>query len=133
MSRVRSVIEKIVRLQDEILRRVDRVAYEELIEELSREPDRVGVLEIRSKDGVDRVAIALSGGRARIVDGASYDHKVSMDVDTFLDLVTGDLDLGEAWALGLVDVEGEDDTYHLVRWVKWFRVLREGLRGLTHG
>ena len=129
VSKVRSVIEKIIRLQDELARLVDRDLYEEFKEEVEREPERVGVLEIRDRSGSERVIIALQQGRARIVDNPDkIDHVVKMDLDTFVDLITGELDLGEAWALDLVEVEGEDSMLHLIRWVKWFRVMREALK-----
>lgn len=118
---MRNLINRLLRLQDLILER-----EEELRRELEEEEGSVGYLVIqREEDGAkEEVYLKLSGMRAEIVDPQPFRHKIEMDVDTFLDILGGEMTLGEAWARGLIDVEGEQATIHAMRWSKWFERLR---------
>jgi len=128
MEYVRNLINRLLRLQDLIIER-----EAELKKELEEEEGSVGCLVIwREEDGKkEEVYLRLTGMRAEITDPQPFRHKIEMNVDTFLDILGGEMTLGEAWARGLIDVEGEQATIHAMRWSKWFerlrrRIMRQG-------
>jgi len=121
MEYVRNLINRLLRLQNLIIER-----EAELKRELEEEEGSIGCLVIwREEDGrKEEVYLQLSRMRAEIVDPQPFRHKIEMSVDTFLDILGGEMTLGEAWARGLIDVEGEQAAVHAMRWSKWFERLK---------
>jgi hypothetical protein len=56
-------------------------------------------------------------------------HTISVDYDTLLALLAGDLDWGTAWAQGRVEFDGPDYVRHAMLWERGFRRLRRYLEG----
>jgi len=102
---------------------------------VANEDDLVGHLKIYCEDdeqGNDEIFLKITdNGVEEIQATKNIKHSIQMHVDTFLDILTGSLDFGDAWAKNLITVEGEKKTLHVARWIKWIRKMRNKVQILA--
>jgi len=87
---------------------------------------RVAHLLVFTKDGTYSKRLKLLPGfeLADAGDDPPY-HTISMNYDTFLALLAGDMDWGQALVQGWVAFDGPNYFYHAMLWEKGFKRYRK--------
>ncbi|MEM1820355.1 MAG: hypothetical protein QXU64_02055 [Thermofilaceae archaeon] len=121
MGYVKRIIDKIMSLQD-------KLDIPELREYRRAGEGRVGLLRVVGAGG-ESVLLKVENGRLVYARGDETPHHVfTCSVDTFLDLITGEMDLRDAITMGYFVIEsaatGEIDLVELERWARAFERLR---------
>ena len=95
--------------------------------------NRSGQLILVDEDG-DETAIwvGLENGNVSVRIGKyPATNTIKMDVDTFIDIVRGNLDFGTAFWHGLIQVESHDGhpwSYHVFLWAGFWDLVAQLLR-----
>ena len=125
MSEVEKLINGLLRLQDKLVRENDDPWIKERIDE---NVGNVAMLAIYDDEGITKVTLKLDSDMKIRKTNEEPKHVITMHVDTFLDLLSGNLDFRDAYLKGWLDFQGEDYHYHCLMWAKSFEGLRGKLR-----
>jgi len=117
-SFVKRLLDKLLALQEELR------THSDVRSRLIEGEGKAGLLEVYGPDG-GVYGFKVERGRIRPYEGGNYDTIISLSEDTFLDLLSGDLDLDDAWARGLVEFYGKN-------WMVDAQKFKEGFRQLRH-
>lgn len=121
---IKEVIEGLLRLQDKILAR----ERDWIVEEAKENVGNVAQIEIYNVFGTYAERLKLDNGYRIVKTTEPPKHVIRVHIDTFIDLLTGDLDFKDAYAKGLVDFKGENYHLHAIKWAKGFERIRKYLR-----
>jgi len=124
LDEIREVIDGLLRLQDMIISKERDWIESEAKEDIGN----VAQIEIYNVFGTYRERLKLADGYRIVKTTEKPKHVIRVHLDTFLDLLTGELDFGEAYAKGLVQFSGENYHIHAIKWAKGFERLRKYLR-----
>jgi len=123
--RVEEIVDGLLSLQDRLF------AKEEWLKEEAREGvGRVAQLLVYEAGGTYKKRLELKPNLRIVESERDPVHVVSCHVDTFLDLLNGDLSFGDAYTRGEVDFSGENYHKHAVKWARAFKRLRGYIAGL---
>ena len=125
--RIREIINGLLKLQDMVLGKnpVDSWVRQRALENVGN----VAMIQIIDEDGVVQEKLKLDEKTLKIVrTNERPKHVISMHIDVFLDLITGDLDFRDAYVNGLVDFRGSDYHAHAMLWAKAFERLRKYIK-----
>jgi len=122
MSDVEDIINGLLRLQDKILgdKPVDRWVKDRVVENIGN----VASLRVFDEEGETVVTLKLDKDLRIRKTNEKPKHVITMHIDTFLDLLGGDLDFRQAYVNGLIDFQGEDYHLHCLMWAKAFERIR---------
>ena len=122
MSDVEDIINGLLRLQDKILgdKPVDRWVKDRVVENIGN----VASLRVFDEEGETVVTLKLDRDLRIRKTNEKPKHVITMHIDTFIDLLTGDLDFRQAYVNGLVDFEGENYHVHAMMWARAFERIR---------
>ena len=123
-KRIREIINGLLKLQDMVLGKnpVDPWVKQRALENVGN----VAMIQIIDEDGVVQERLKLDKKTLKIVrTNERPKHVISMHIDVFLDLLSGDLDFRDAYVNGLVDFRGTDYHAHAMMWAKAFERLRK--------
>jgi len=122
MSDVEDIINGLLRLQDKILgdKPVDRWVKDRVVENIGN----VASLRVFDEEGETVVTLKLDRDLRIRKTNEKPKHVITMHIDTFLDLLGGDLDFRQAYVNGLIDFQGEDYHLHCLMWAKAFERIR---------
>ena len=122
MSDVEDIINGLLRLQDKILgdKPVDRWVKDRVVENIGN----VASLRVFDEEGETEVTLKLDRDLRIRKTKEKPKHVITMHIDTFIDLLSGDLDFRQAYVNGLVDFEGENYHLHCLMWARAFERIR---------
>ena len=122
MSDVEDIINGLLRLQDKILgdKPVDRWVKDRVVENVGN----VALLRVFDEEGETEVTLKLDRDLRIRKTKEKPKHVITMHIDTFIDLLSGDLDFRQAYVNGLVDFEGENYHLHCLMWARAFERIR---------
>lgn len=120
IEEVKEVIDGLIKLQDKILK-----SEPWLHEEVEENIGNVAQIEIYSLYGTYSERLKLENGMRIVKTTEEPIHVIRMHIDTFIDLLSGELDFGEAYAKGLVEFDGLDYHVHSLMWSRAFKRLRK--------
>jgi len=122
MSEVEEIINGLLRLQDKILgsKAIDKWIRDRAMENLGN----VASLRVFDEDNETNVTLKLDKDLRIHKTTERPKHVITMHIDVFIDLLSGDLDFREAYVNGLVDFEGENYHLHAMLWAKAFERIR---------
>jgi len=122
MSDVEDIINGLLRLQDKILgdKPVDRWVKDRVVENVGN----VASLRVFDEEGETEVTLKLDRDLRIRKTKEKPKHVITMHIDTFIDLLSGDLDFRQAYVNGLVDFEGENYHLHCLMWARAFERIR---------
>jgi len=125
MSDVEDIINGLLRLQDKILgdKPVDRWVKDRVVENVGN----VALLRVFDEEGETEVTLKLDRDLRIRKTKEKPKHVITMHIDAFIDLLSGDLDFRQAYVNGLIDFQGEDYHLHCLMWAKAFERIREWL------
>lgn len=124
LDEIKEVIEGLLRLQDKILAR----ERDWIVEEAKENVGNVAQIEIYNVFGTYAERLKLDNGYRIVKTTEPPKHVIRVHIDTFIDLLTGDLDFKDAYAKGLVEFKGENYHLHAIKWAKGFERIRKYLR-----
>jgi len=126
MSDVEDIINGLLRLQDKIIgdKPVDRWVKDRVVENIGN----VASLRVFDEEGETVVTLKLDKDLRIRKTNEKPKHVITMHIDTFLDLLSGDLDFKDAYVNGLIDFQGENYHLHCLLWAKSFKRLRSVLK-----
>jgi len=120
IDEVEEIIDGLLKLQDKIIRK-EKWISEEAVEDVGN----VAHIEVYSVFGSYSTRLKLDKGLRIVKTNEKPLHVIRMHIDTFLDLLTGTLDFGEAWARGLIEFDGDNYHVHAMKWARAFKRLRK--------
>ena len=127
MGYARRIISQLLRIQSNLM--------DDDLRSSIADDSAVGYLRIYCEDdelGNDEIYLMLENGFVKEINAPrNIKHSIEMHIDTFLDIFTGELDFGEAWAKNLIRVEGEKKTLHIARWIKWIRRMKDKIKEVS--
>lgn len=124
LDEIKEVIEGLLRLQDKILAR----ERDWIVEEAKENVGNVAQIEIYNVFGTYAERLKLDNGYRIVKTTEPPKHVIRVHIDTFIDLLTGDLDFKDAYAKGLVEFKGENYHLHAIKWAKGFERIRKYLK-----
>lgn len=124
LDEIKEVIEGLLRLQDKILAR----ERDWIVEEAKENVGNVAQIEIYNVFGTYAERLKLDNGYRIVKTTEPPKHVIRVHIDTFIDLLIGDLDFKDAYAKGLVEFKGENYHLHAIKWAKGFERIRKYLR-----
>lgn len=123
IDEIGEILEGILRLQDIILKRERSWIETEAKEDVGN----VAQIEVYNAFGTYSERLKLDSGYRIVKTNEEPKHLIRVHIDTLIDLLTGDLDFGEAYAKGLIEFRGENFHLHAIKWAKGFSRLRKYL------
>jgi len=122
MSDVEEIIDGLLRLQSLVVgpKPVDEWVLERAKENIGN----VAMIRVYDDKGVSEVTLKLTEDLKIVKTNEKPKHVITMHIDTFLDLLSGDLDFRDAYVNGLLDFQGENYHLHALLWSKAFERLR---------
>ena len=122
MADVESIINGLLRLQNLV---VGPNPIDEWVIEKARENvGNVAMIRVYDDSGISEVTLKLTEDLKIVKTNEEPKHVITMHIDTFLDILTGDLDFRDAYVNGLLDFQGESYHVHALLWSKSFERLR---------
>lgn len=126
---IREIIDGLLKIQDKIL-----ATETWLRDEVAENIGNVAQLEVYDIFGAYSERLKLDSNLRIVRTNEPPKHIIRLHIDTFIDLLIGErdgepFDFGKAYAMGLVEFEGEDYHVHAVKWAKSFSRLRKYLSG----
>jgi len=111
---------------DGLLNLSDRVFSQEdwLANQAEEHVGNVAIIEVYDLEGTVSKKLKLQPNLRIVETDEDHRHRIRMHTDTFLDLLTGELTFGDAWARGDVEFYGDDYNKHAVIWARSFEKLR---------
>jgi len=119
---IREIIDGLLSLQSIIIKNEPWI-----IDETKGDIGNVAQIEIYDSNGVYPERLKLVENYKIVRTDEKPIHKISMHIDTLIDLLSGDIDFGEAYLKGLVKFEGKDFHIHAMKWSKAIKRLRKYL------
>ena len=128
VSEIKEIVDGLLRLQDKILSRESW-----LKDEAKENIGNVAQIEVYDLYGTYRERLKLAPGLKIVRTDEKPLHLIRLHIDTFIDLLLGErdgepFDFGKAYAMGLVEFEGQDYHFHATKWAKSFERLRKYLK-----
>lgn len=126
-ERIRDIINGLLKLQDIVLGKnpVDPWVKERVMDNVGN----VAMIQIIDEDGIVAERLKLDEKTLKIVrTNEKPIHIITMHVDVFLDLLSGDLDFKDAYVNGFVEFKGKDYHTHALLWSKAFERLRKYIK-----
>ncbi|RLD17596.1 MAG: hypothetical protein DRI33_04895 [Caldiserica bacterium] len=122
MSEVEDIINGMLRLQNLVLgpKPVDGWVLEKARENVGN----IAMIRVYDDSGVSEVTLRLTEDLKIVETDEKPKHVITMHINVFLDLLTGDLDFRDAYVNGLLDFQGESYHVHALLWSKAFERLR---------
>jgi len=122
MSDVEDIINGLLRLQNLVVgpNPVDEWVLEKAKENIGN----IAMLRVYDDNGVSEITLKLTEDLKIVRTNEKPKHIITMHLDTFLDLLSGDLDFRDAYVNGLLDFQGEAYHVHALLWSKAFERLR---------
>jgi len=122
MSDIEDIINGLLRLQNIVFgsKPADIWVKEKAIENTGN----IAQIVVYEDDKAVNVNLKLDENLNIVKTNEPPKHVLSMHIDTFLDLVSGDMDLKSAYLRGLVTFEGENYHVHAILWGQSFERLR---------
>lgn len=122
VERARQVLEGLIALQRTMLR--DEKWLEE---ELSKSKGNVARMEVYSLDGAYSKTFELGDDMMIRESQRKPKHVITCHIDVLLDLMAGDLSMGDAYLEGLLTFDGVDFHAHAWKWSRYFSQLQRYL------
>jgi len=122
MSEVEEIINGLLRLQDKILgdKSIDRWVKDRASENIGN----VASLRVFDEEGQTEVTLKLDKDMKIKKTNEKPRHVITMHIDTFIDLLSGELDFKEAYVNGLIEFDGDNYHVHAMMWAKAFERIR---------
>ena len=126
MSEVEEIIDGLLELQNLIVgpNPVDEWVLERVKENIGN----VAMLRVYDEEGVSEVTLKLTEDLKIVKTNEKPKHVITMPIDVFLLLLSGDLDFGDAYTMGLLKFQGENYHLHCMLWAESFKRLRWALK-----
>lgn len=126
VERARQIVEGILALQRKIFK--DQVWLEE---EVAKSKGNVAHLEVYSLDGAYSKTFEL--GDDMVIRESTRDpkHSISCHIDVLLDLISGEMTMGDAYTQGLIQFEGENFHAHAWKWSRYFSRVQRYLKAVN--
>jgi len=126
MSDVEDIINGLLRIQEWVM---DSKAMDEWILEKAKENvGNVAMLRVYDEEGVSEVTLKLTEDLKIVKTNEKPKHVITMPIDVFLLLLSGDMDFGDAYTMGLLNFQGENFHIHALLWAESFKRLRGALK-----
>ena len=126
MSDVEDIINGLLRLQNLV---VGPNPVDEWVLEKARENvGNVAMIRVYDDSGISEVTLKLTEDLKIVKTNEKPKHVITMHINVFLDLLSGDLDFRDAYLNGLLDFQGENYHIHALLWSKAFERLRGVLK-----
>ena len=124
---LKQIIDYLIEAQDileKLIDERDKLYYQK---ELEMGRGNVALLSIYSGDGITNFKLACDSNTGRIRYASDHEpilHTIEMSEDTFIDLLTGEIDFQKAFFRGNIIFRGENWFYHATKWGIAIRRLR---------
>ena len=126
MSDVEDIINGLLRLQNLV---VEPNPVDEWVLEKARENvGNVAMIRVYDDSSISEVTLKLTEDLKIVKTNEKPKHVITMHINVFLDLLSGDLDFRDAYLNGLLDFQGENYHIHALLWSKAFERLRKVLK-----
>ena len=126
MSDVEDIINGLLRLQNLV---VGPNPVDEWVLEKARENvGNVAMIRVYDDSSISEVTLKLTEDLKIVKTNEKPKHVITMHINVFLDLLSGDLDFRDAYLNGLLDFQGENYHIHALLWSKAFERLRKVLK-----
>ena len=126
MSDVEDIINGLLRLQSLVVG--PNPVDEWVLEKAKENVGNIAMLRVYDDNGVSEITLKLTEDLKIVKTNERPKHVITMHLDTFLDLLSGDLDFRDAYVNGLLDFQGESYHVHALLWSKAFERLRSVLK-----
>ena len=126
MSDVEDIINGLLRLQSLVVG--PNPVDEWFLEKAKENVGNIAMLRVYDDNGVSEITLKLTEDLKIVKTNERPKHVITMHLDTFLDLLSGDLDFRDAYVNGLLDFQGENYHLHCLMWAKAFQRLRKVLK-----
>ena len=126
MSDVEDIINGLLRLQNLV---VGPNPVDEWVLEKARENvGNVAMIRVYDDSGISEITLKLTEDLKIVKTNEKPKHVITMHINVFLDLLSGDLDFRDAYLNGLLDFQGENYHIHALLWSKAFERFRRVLK-----
>ena len=122
MSEVGDIINGLLRLQNLVVG--PKPVDEWVLEKAKENVGNIAMIRVYDEEGVSEVTLKLTEDLKIVKTNENPKHVITMHINTFIDLLTGDLDFRDAYVNGLLDFQGENYHVHCMLWAKSFERLR---------
>jgi len=122
MSEVEDIINGLLRLQNLVVG--PKPIDEWVLEKAKENVGNIAMIRVYDEEGVSEVTLKLTEDLKIVKTNEKPRHVITMHINTFIDLLTGDLDFRDAYVNGLIDFQGESYHVHALLWSKAFERLR---------
>jgi len=122
MSEVEDIINGLLRLQNLVVG--PKPVDEWVLEKAKENVGNIAMIRVYDEEGVSEVTLKLTEDLKIVKTNENPKHVITMHINTFIDLLTGDLDFRDAYVNGLLDFQGENYHVHCMLWAKSFERLR---------
>ena len=122
MSDVEDIINGLLRLQNLVVG--PKPIDEWVLEKAKENVGNIAMIRVYDEKGVSEVTLKLTEDLKIVKTSERPKHVITMPIDVFLALLSGDLDFGDAYAMGLLKFQGENYHLHCMLWAKSFERLR---------
>ena len=126
MSEVEDIINGLLRLQNFVVG--PKPVDEWVLKKAKENVGNIAMIRVYDEEGVSEVTLKLTEDLKIVKTNEKPKHVITMHIDVFLDLLSGDLDFRDAYVNGLLDFQGENYHLHCMLWAKAFERLRRVLR-----
>lgn len=116
------VIEGIIALQDKIFHQEKWLG-----DEIAKSKGNVARMQISSLDGSYSKTFELGDDMVIRESKKPPKHVISCHIDLLLDLMAGDISMGDAYVKGLITFDGEDFHAHAWKWSRYFSRIQRYL------
>ena len=122
MSEVEDIINGLLRLQNLVVG--PKPVDEWVLEKAKENVGNIAMIRVYDDSGVSEVTLKLTEDLKIVKTNEKPKHVITMHINTFIDLLTGDLNFKDAYVNGLLDFQGESYHVHALLWSKAFERLR---------
>ena len=126
MSDVEDIINGLLRLQNLVVG--PNPVDEWVLERAKENVGNIAMIRVYDEEGVSEVTLKLTEDLKIVKTNEKPKHVITMHIDVFLDLLSGDLDFRDAYVNGLLDFQGENYHLHCMLWAKAFERLKGPLK-----
>jgi len=121
-KRVEEIIDGLLNLQDRMMNIVDREPW--LQKEAEEGKGRIAQIEVYDLQGTYSKRLKVTDDLRIVETEEEPVHLIRCHVDSFLDILGGDLTFGDAYSRGLIDFQGKDFHVHAMKWARAFQKYR---------
>ena len=126
MSDVEDIINGLLRLQKWIIG--SKPVDEWVLKKAKENVGNIAMLRVYDEGGTSEVTLKLTEDLKIVKTNEKPKHVITMPIDVFLALLSGDLDFKDAYAMGLLKFQGENYHLHCMLWAKAFERLKGPLK-----